>query len=83
MDKVGFVGWSLSIIMIFVSIKLGEHNSFFNKLIDIFVITMWVFWGSYDIWNDCTAFELKNWKIYRRGGSLNEIVKRRSCCKGY
>ena len=45
MDKVGFVGWSLSIIMIFVSIKLGEHNSFFNKLIDIFVITMWVFWG--------------------------------------
>ena len=45
MDKVGFVGWSLLIIMIFVSIKLGEHNSFFDKLIDIFVITMWVFWG--------------------------------------
>lgn len=45
MDKVGFVGWSLSIIMIFVSIKLGEHYSFFNELLSIFVITMWLFWG--------------------------------------
>lgn len=45
MDKVGFVGWSLSIIMIFVSIKLGEHYSFFNELLSIFIIIMWLFWG--------------------------------------
>ena len=67
MDKVGFVGWSLSIIMIFVSIKLGEHNSFFRQTYRHICDNNVGILGSYDIWNDCTAFELKNWKIYRRG----------------